>query len=88
MSYGWWGARGRGPGGPGAAPPRGGPAGASAHESEAMAVLNYAGLPDLATIERRAIEQALVVAGGNRRLAASLLGISERTLYRVLSSEK
>ena len=41
-------------------------------------------LANLATIERRAIEQALVAAGGNRRLAAGLLGISERTLYRVL----
>ncbi|MBS1983420.1 MAG: sigma-54-dependent Fis family transcriptional regulator [Bdellovibrionales bacterium] len=41
-------------------------------------------LPDLATVERQAIQQALVVTGGNRRLAAHLLGISERTLYRVL----
>lgn len=44
-------------------------------------------LPDLATIERQAIQQALTLSGGNRRLAASLLGISERTLYRVLGSQ-
>jgi transcriptional regulator with PAS, ATPase and Fis domain len=44
-------------------------------------------LSDLATLERRAIRQALLLSGGNRRLAAALLGISERTLYRVLGSE-
>lgn len=40
---------------------------------------------DLATLEKQAIEQALILTGGNRRLTAKLLGISERTLYRVLS---
>jgi transcriptional regulator with PAS, ATPase and Fis domain len=48
------------------------------------------GLPpmaDLATIEKQAIEQALAISGGRRKLAASLLGISERTLYRVLGAE-
>ncbi len=44
-------------------------------------------MSDLATLEKRAIRQALLLSGGNRRLAAALLGISERTLYRVLGSE-
>jgi len=44
-------------------------------------------MADLATIERMAIEQALTISGGRRKLAASLLGISERTLYRVLGAE-
>ncbi|MEO5667269.1 MAG: sigma-54 dependent transcriptional regulator [Bdellovibrionota bacterium] len=44
-------------------------------------------MADLATIERMAIEQALAISGGRRKLAASLLGISERTLYRVLGAE-
>ncbi len=41
---------------------------------------------DLATLEKRAIDQALTITGGNKKLAASLLGISERTLYRMLKS--
>ncbi len=45
-------------------------------------------ISDLATIERQAINQALTLCGGKRKLAASLLGISERTLYRVLGAEK
>ncbi len=36
----------------------------------------------LAEIERRAIEAALRDTGGNRRKAAELLGIGERTMYR------
>jgi DNA-binding NtrC family response regulator len=36
----------------------------------------------LAHLERRAVERALRESGGNRRLAAKSLGISERTLYR------
>lgn len=39
---------------------------------------------DLATLEKRAINQALAITGGNKKLAASLLGISERTLYRMI----
>jgi two-component system, NtrC family, response regulator HydG len=42
---------------------------------------------DLATLEKRAIDQALTITGGNKKLASSLLGISERTLYRMLKSE-
>lgn len=50
--------------------------------------LSLSPISDLATIERQAIEQALAISGGRRKLAASLLGISERTLYRVLGNEK
>ncbi|HMB71862.1 MAG TPA: helix-turn-helix domain-containing protein, partial [bacterium] len=36
----------------------------------------------LLDLEQRAVERALRDAGGNRRRAAEMLGISERTLYR------
>jgi DNA-binding NtrC family response regulator len=36
----------------------------------------------LSELERRTVERALRESGGNRRLAAKALGISERTLYR------
>jgi DNA-binding NtrC family response regulator len=39
---------------------------------------------DLDTLERQAIERALVVTGGHRARAAELLGISERTLRNKL----
>lgn len=42
-------------------------------------------LPSLKDREREAIEQALDRVGGNRRKAATLLGISTRTLYRKLN---
>ncbi len=38
----------------------------------------------LAEVERYYIEQALALTGGKREEAARLLGIGERTLYRVL----
>jgi DNA-binding NtrC family response regulator len=39
-------------------------------------------LPSMEEVERQTIENALREAGGNRRRAARLLGIGERTLYR------
>ncbi len=36
-------------------------------------------------MERRAIEAALAEVRGNRRKAAELLGIGERTLYRKIA---
>lgn len=45
-------------------------------------------MSDLATIEKQAIRQALVITGGNKRLTAGLLGISERTLYRSLENSE
>jgi len=41
-------------------------------------------VPDLETLERQALQQALALVGGNKRLAAGLLGISERSVYRLL----
>ena len=38
--------------------------------------------------DREAIEEALQASGGNRKVAADMLGISERTLYRKLKDEK
>jgi DNA-binding NtrC family response regulator len=42
------------------------------------------GLRPLKEQEKEAIEQALRQAGGNRKSAAELLGLSVRTLYRKL----
>ncbi len=42
---------------------------------------------DLATIEKMAIRQTLLLTNGNKKLTASLLGISERTLYRTLEGD-
>jgi two-component system response regulator HydG len=55
-------------------------------EGTATAV-SFQGLPDLATLERQAIEQALVLTGGNKKQTAKILGVSERTLYRMLESK-
>jgi two-component system response regulator HydG len=46
----------------------------------------FTAIQDLATLEKNAIRHAFALTGGNRRLTAKLLGISERTLYRVLGS--
>ena len=42
----------------------------------------------LAEVERYYIEQALQLTGGNREEAARMLGIGERTLYRVIQDWK
>jgi DNA-binding NtrC family response regulator len=41
----------------------------------------------MAEIERRAIDAALRETRGNRRKAAEMLGIGERTLYRKLKEQ-
>jgi DNA-binding NtrC family response regulator len=38
----------------------------------------------LATVEREHIQRALVRAGGNKKAAAKMLGLSRRALYRRL----
>ena len=48
--------------------------------------LNEEQAGDLQTAERSLIEEALVLAHGNRRIAADRLGISERTLYRKIKA--
>jgi DNA-binding NtrC family response regulator len=63
-----------GPTAPGAVYPRG-PVRVEAADPEGLS---------LKDLERRAIERALRESGGNRRLAARTLGLSERTLYRRL----
>ena len=42
----------------------------------------------LSEVERYYIEQALSLAGGNREEASRMLGIGERTLYRVIQDWK
>ena len=42
----------------------------------------------LAEVERYYIEKTLEQKGGNREVAAKLLGIGERTLYRVIQEWK
>jgi DNA-binding NtrC family response regulator len=49
---------------------------------------SFQGLPDLATLEKQAIEQALVLTGGNKKQTARILGVSERTLYRILDPKE
>jgi DNA-binding NtrC family response regulator len=53
-------------------------------ESEATVVRIGPGMT-MADIERAAIETALRETRGNRRKAAEMLGIGERTLYRKLN---
>ena len=54
------------------------------HDANNVGVIRVNDEPtlDLATLERTTIDQALRRTQGNRREAAKLLGISERTLYR------
>ena len=60
---------------------------AAAHDiMETDALQETEGQGDLRTAERRLIESALAATGGNRRLAAERLGISERTLYRKIKA--
>ena len=49
---------------------------------EVRTVVDDSAVPSLAEQERHAISDALRAGRGNRRKAAAMLGISERTLYR------
>jgi DNA-binding NtrC family response regulator len=53
-------------------------------EPEAVPIVLYRPGMTMAAIERAAIETVLKEHGGNRRKAAQVLGIGERTLYRKL----
>jgi len=61
-----------------------GPAGSPEAEPEPAPVVLYQPGMTMADIERRAIETVLAEHTGNRRKAAQVLGIGERTLYRKL----
>jgi two-component system response regulator HydG len=56
-------------------------------ENHATGAAGLVGRP-LHEVERYYIEQALHVTDGNREEAARLLGIGERTLYRVIQEWK
>ncbi len=43
----------------------------------------FTGLPTIDEVERRYLQHVLEVTGGNRTLAAKILGINRRTLYRM-----
>ena len=43
----------------------------------------FTGLPTIDEVERRYLKHVLEVTGGNRTLAAKILGINRRTLYRM-----
>ncbi len=58
------------------------PAAAAAHASAASAVTADTEL--LVNVERDHIQRALVRAGGNKKAAAQMLGLSRRALYRRL----
>jgi transcriptional regulator with PAS, ATPase and Fis domain len=51
-------------------------------EYQTVEVLHDEAPTNIATLERDSIRRALERNGGNRKLAADELGISERTLYR------
>jgi DNA-binding NtrC family response regulator len=55
--------------------------------AEAHAVLYKAGMT-MADVEKAAIQAALEESRGNRRRAAEVLGIGERTLYRKIKAYK
>lgn len=57
---------------------------ASTGHSPADTLFNGQEIPSIEQAEKFLIEQALAKYGGNRRKAAEVLGISERTLYRKL----
>jgi DNA-binding NtrC family response regulator len=74
------------PAGAGALLGAGGPGGIEARDQEPPPnVVTVTPGMTMAQVERAVIEAALRETGGNRRRAAELLGIGERTLYRKLN---
>jgi DNA-binding NtrC family response regulator len=74
------------PGGGGLLAAGGGPPGIEARDAEPPPnVVTVTPGMTMAAVERAVIEAALRETGGNRRRAAELLGIGERTLYRKLN---
>ena len=67
---------------PAARPGFGAPGGEPVYPARPVRVEESDASLSLSELERRAVERALRDSGGNRRLAAKMLGISERTLYR------
>jgi two-component system response regulator HydG len=59
----------------------------SSEENHAVSPASLVGRP-LTEVERYFTEQALAVTNGNRVEAAKMLGIGERTLYRVMQDWK
>ncbi len=53
----------------------------------APGLTNTGTLPSLETVQRDYIHQVLSVTGGNKRQAASILGVTRRTLYRWLAKD-
>jgi two-component system response regulator HydG len=49
--------------------------------NQTNAITSFAGM-NLAELEKKAIEETLAQVHGNREMAAKILGIGERTLYR------
>jgi two-component system, NtrC family, response regulator HydG len=58
-----------------------------ARDTQTSGPANLVGRP-LSEVERYYIEQALALTEGNREVAARMLGIGERTLYRVIQDWK
>src|SRR5262249_17333773 len=56
-------------------------------DNQAPGSTNLVGRP-LTEVERYYMEQALAMTNGNREEAARMLGIAERTLYRMIQDSK
>jgi len=67
--------------------PREGPGGLAASNGTVSSPSGLVGKP-LSEVERYYIEEALKLTNGNREEAARMLGIGERTLYRVIQDWK
>ena len=55
-------------------------------ENAEVIQLDVTGLPTLEQVEKRYLELVLQKAGGNKPLAAKMLGVSVKTIYNKLNS--